>query len=69
MKKHTVHQLDAYLERVLGRIRTLRQTNLAAEGGLHEALQESQHLLASIAMYRHMLKNVERQDPSGVFAI
>ena len=58
MKKHNVNQLDAYLERVLRRIRELRQLNLSAEGGLHEALEESQNLLASIAIYRHMLKNV-----------
>ena len=69
MKKHSVTQLDAYLDRVLGRIRELRELNLSAEGGLHEALEESQNLLASIAIYRHMLKNVERQEHSGVFAV
>ena len=69
MKKHSAKQLDAYLDRVIGRIRELRQLNLSAEGGLHEALEESQNLLASIAIYRHMLKNVDRQEHSGVFAV
>ncbi len=69
MKKHTVHQLDAYLERVIRRIRELRQLNLSAESGLYEALEESQHLIASIALYRHMLKNAELQEHSGAFAL
>ena len=69
MKKHTVNQLDAYLERVIGRIRELRQLNLSAESGLYEALEESQNLMASIAIYRHMLKNVESKEHSGAFAL
>ena len=69
MKKHTIHQLDAYLERVIRRIRDLRQLNLAAESGLHEALEESQHVMASIAIYRHMLKNVDSQEHSSAFAL
>ena len=69
MKKHTVSQLDAYLDRVIGRIRDLRQLNLSAESGLYEALEESQNLMASLAIYRHMLKNVEEQEHSGAFAL
>ena len=69
MKKHTVPQLDAYLERMLGRIRELRALNLSAESGLHEALEESQNLMASLAIYRHMLKNVEKKEHSGAFAL
>ena len=69
MKKQTENQLDAYLDRVIARVRQLRQLNLSAESGLHEALEESQNLMASIAIYRHMLKNAERQEHSGAFAL
>ena len=61
MKRPTTHQLDAYLERVVNRLRDLRQLNLSAETGIHQALEESQNLLASIAMYRHQLLTVAQQ--------
>ena len=60
MKRPTTQQLDAYLERVVNRLRDLRQLNLSAEAGIHQALEESQNLLASIAMYRHQLKTIAR---------
>lgn len=58
MKRPTTHQLDAYLERVVNRLRDLRQLNLSGETGIRQALEESQNLLASIAMYRHQLKTI-----------
>lgn len=67
MTRPTPHQLDAYLERVIDRVRHLRQLNLAAESGLHEALEESQNLLANIALYRHLLKSAAQHEASGVF--
>lgn len=61
MKRPTLNQIDAYLERVVNRARDLQQLNLSAEAGLHQALEESQNLLASIAMYRHQLKTIAQQ--------
>lgn len=62
MKRPTRQQLDAYLDRVVRRARHIRQLNLSTEGCLHQALEESQSLLASIAMYRHLLKRMDEQE-------
>ncbi len=62
MKRPTTNQLDAYLERVVNRLRDLRQLNLSGETGIRQALEESQNLLASIAMYRHQLKTTAQQN-------
>ena len=61
MKRPTLNQIDSYLERVVDRARDLRQLNLSAEAGILQALEESQNLLASIAMYRHQLKTMAQQ--------
>jgi hypothetical protein len=64
MKKPTTSQLDAYLERMIRRAGKLSQLNLSAESGLREALEESQNLLANLAMYRHLLKHMAQQQPA-----
>ncbi len=68
MKRATTSQLDAYLERFVDRARQLKQLNLKADGGLHAALEESQHLLAAIAMYRHQLKTLAHEAQAAVLA-
>ena len=57
MNTSTVQQLDTYLARVVERANELRQLNLTAEHGTRQALEESQRLLATLAMYRHQLKH------------
>ncbi len=68
MKPPSANQLDVYLERFVDRARRLKQLNLAADGGLRQALEESQNLLASIAMYRHQLKHAVQQEEALALA-
>lgn len=51
------HELDTYLDRIIQRADEMRRLNLTADGELQHALEESQHLLAVLAMYRHALKH------------
>lgn len=51
------HELDTYLDRIIQRADEMRRLNLTIDGELQHALEESQHLLAVLAMYRHTLKH------------
>ncbi|MFQ5569632.1 MAG: hypothetical protein ACE5G0_08145 [Rhodothermales bacterium] len=58
MQSPIERRLDAYLARIINKIRHLRQLDLAQEGACEEALDESLEVLRSLTMYRGMLKNV-----------
>ena len=51
-------QLDVDLDRVMHRIRHLRQLDLSVESNLQQALDESLQLLGAIALYRHSLREI-----------
>ena len=57
MNTSVKHDLNTYLDRVIERANEMRRLNLTADGNVQHALEESQHLLAVLAMYRHALKH------------
>lgn len=63
----TRSQLDTYLERVIDRVKHIQELNLSLDDALHEAMTESQNLLAVMAMYRHGLKSMEKQNGIRAF--
>ena len=60
----TATQLDAYLDRVIGRIQEVRQLTLATDAERQRALDEIRDLQGALAIFRGLLQCVEL--PSAV---
>ena len=55
----TATQLDAYLDRVVNHIQQLRQIDFSDEAAVEQAMNQSQQVMGTLAMYRHQLRNAE----------
>ena len=61
-------QLTSCLERIAGRTEHLRELDLSTEDGRCQALEESRALLATVALYRHLLICSKPRDLPPYFA-
>ena len=57
MDTYVLTQLDRRLASIQQRVQSLKQLSLAAEAERRKALDESRHLLAALAWYRHELEH------------
>ncbi len=55
----TAIQLDAYLDRVIGRIQEVRQLTLATDADRQRALEEMRDVQGALALYRQLLQCFE----------
>ncbi len=62
MNTQQTRQLDACLDRLVGHLDHLRQLDLSVAADVAHALEASQEVLGTLAMYRGLLQRLE--DPA-----
>ena len=59
MNAHTDTQLDTYLDRIVNHIQQLRHLDLTTEAAVEQAMNQSQQVMGTLAMFRRQLQRVE----------
>ena len=59
MNAHTDTQLDTYLDRIVNHIQQLRHLDLTTDAAVEQAMNQSQQVMGTLAMFRRQLQRTE----------